>query len=195
VEAATLLLDVASLTEQEVQVGEMKQRLAAGGQTLTVPISRDQPVTISGDAATFSIVRVQLWRGTPALDAVGGVALTVESAFAGSQLQLLARLSRATEVTLEIYGSTPWYEKPVHLLTGKLTTTDSTEPSTLTVDLIQPSAPWLEYAAPAVDGRYIAYLRIAGQASTDGLPVAQFTVRNGQVVDAQPLPTPLTIVR
>jgi hypothetical protein len=192
VEAATLLLDVASLTEQEVQVGEMKQRLAAGGQTLTVPISRDQPVTISGDAATFSIVRVQLWRGTPALDAVGGVALTVESAFTGSRLRIAAQYSGNTPLLLEIHGAEAGTERPVVLARGTLPVSAAGAVD-VTIDARQPQAAWLSQSPAAVDGRYIAYVKLSPD--TDGIPIAQFQVRNGEVVAAQPVPLPLTILR
>ncbi|WP_322488103.1 hypothetical protein [Chloroflexus sp.] len=192
VESATLLLDVASLTEQEVQVGETKQRLAAGGQTLTVPISRDQPVTISGDAATFSIVRVQLWRGTPALDAVGGVALTVESTFAGSRLQITAQYSGNTPLLLEIHGAEAGTERPVMLARGTLPVSAAGAVD-VTIDARQPQAAWLSPSRAAVDGRYIAYVKLSPD--TDGLPIAQFQVRNGELVAAQAVPLPLTILR
>ncbi|MCS6889094.1 MAG: hypothetical protein NZQ09_12875, partial [Chloroflexus sp.] len=184
VEQATLLVDVASLVAQEVQVGEARQQLAAGGQTLVIPIRRDQPVTISGDAATFSIVRAQLWRGTPALDPVGVVAVTVESAFAGSRLNIVAQISSSNELLLDIQGAEAGTERPLTLARGVLPITAEGVVN-VSIDLLQPQAAWLSQSRTAVDGRYIAYVKISPD--TDGIPIAQFQIRNGAIVAAQPV--------
>lgn len=173
-------------------MGEARQQLAVGGQTLVIPIRRDQAVTISGDAATFSIVRAQLWRGTPALDAVGGVAVTVESAFAGSRLNIVAQISSSNELLLDIQGAEAGTERPLTLARGVLPITAEGVVN-VSIDLLQPQAAWLSQSRAAVDGRYIAYVKISPD--TDGIPIAQFQIRNGAIVAAQPVPVPLTILR
>jgi hypothetical protein len=44
-------------------------------------------------------------------------------------------------------------------------------------------------------GRYIVYRRDAAVPGTMGMPVATFNRRHGRVVDAEPVPLPLTVIQ
>lgn len=50
----------------------------------------------------------------------------------------------------------------------------------VTFDARQPQAAWLSQSRAAVDGRYIAYVKLSPD--TDGIPIAQVQVRNSEVV-------------
>ncbi|WP_298816423.1 hypothetical protein [Chloroflexus sp.] len=190
-EQATLALDVASLEEQDIRINGELHRVSAGGQRLVMTIRRDQPVTIDGDPAIFSIARLQLWRDTPNQMHATGVAICIDSALSGAQLSIAGRISGADQIILEILGAEAGTERPVSLVRGTIAVANGGSVNAI-IDLLQPEAEWLEQVNDAVDGRYIAYVKPL--AAADGIPIAQFQVRNGQIVAAQALPIPLTVL-
>ena len=82
----------------------------------------------------------------------------------------------------------------MHLLSGAQPVPPGGGSLGFDVDLLEPAAPWLKQRGEPVDGRYIAYLKDAARPDAPGVPVAKFVIRRGALVDAAPVPLPLTTI-
>ena len=190
-------VDVASLTHQQVTVGASVHDVAPGAATIAVPVTLGQPVRMSGAPETLALRRLRV-RASPAEPAVqpGPGALVGSAAvdISGSRLIVRAAVAGAGRLALEVRGAAAYDDRPVRLVSGSQPVTTGTV-LVFDIDLLTPAAAWLAGSEPPVDGRYIAYLRDPALPGSTGVPVGKFNIRQGRVVDAEPVPLPLTVLQ
>jgi len=192
VEQAKILLEIASLSSQQIWINDQPIWIAAGGQTITVTLRSGQSITVRGISERFSVVRVQVWQETAILPDIKGAAIAVASAFEEAQYMFRIQLAGHSTILFLIQGAEAGTERPVVVAQGRISVRETTE---VRLNVLQPEGWWLEQAMPAVDGRYIVYLKPVNDPHSVGIPIAKFNVHNGEIVDAVPLQLPLTIMR
>ena len=194
---AYLEFDVASLTAQTLTIGDTTHQLAPGLTVVRTRVALDQAVSIAGQPGVTAIQRVRV-RAAPAepdATSVGAtLAASADATFAGSRLELAVQAGGMGSLLLDVWGAAAYDDRPVHLLSGAQPVAAGGGVLGFDVDLLDPAAPWLKQSAPPVDGRYIAYLKDAARPDAPGVPVAKFVIRRGMLVDAEPVPLPLTTI-
>jgi len=123
------------------------------------------------------------------------VVATAEVSFEGPWMEVTVRAGGRGALLLDVRGATAYDDRPVHLLAGAQPIPPAGGPLSFRLDLLNPAAPWLTHSEPPQDGRYIVYLKDAAQPYGPGRPIAKFHVRDGALVDADPVPLPLTTIR
>lgn len=200
VDEALLEIDLASLTPQVLSIGSTRLSITAGATTIRLPVSLGQSLRIAGEVGVTALrhLRLRSRSGITGPTALASgvaaplVALRADSSFEGSRLRVTGQAA-ASGLMLDVWGAAALDDRPIHLLLGQQPL--STEGQLhFEVDLLQPAATWLRQSEPAADGRYIAYLKDPARPSTLGLPVAKFVIRDGRVVNAEPVPLPLTVL-
>lgn len=193
---AWLELDIASLTTQSLRVGADEYALQPGLTTLVVPVALDQPARISGALAQTAIQRLRL-RAAPPPPAEPAPALVAGATvrFEGTQLRVEAEAGGGAALLLDVRGAAAYDDRPIHLLAGAQPIAGPGGRVVFAVDLLAPSADWLNHQETPQDGRYIAYLKDAANPGGSGQPIAKFNIRNGALTEPEPVPLPLTIIR
>lgn len=193
----TLELDVVSLSAQTLQIGDRQIALTPGLQVVRAPLPAGRPILVRGSADTSALLRARVRTGAAPAGATAQPALVAaaEARFAGSELRVEVRGAGAEALLLEIQGAAAFDDRPIRLLSGAQPLAAEGGPIVFRADLLDPAAPWVERREPPEDGRYIAYLKDAANPAGPGRPIAKFHIRAGQVVDAEPVPLPLTAVR
>ena len=195
---ACLELDLAILSAQTLTVGADRYPLEPGMATVAVPLDLDRSTRIAGPPGTLAIQQVRLSAGRPAgapVLARPAVVATAEVSFEGPWMEVTVRAGGRGALLLDVRGATAYDDRPVHLLAGAQPIPPAGGPLSFRLDLLNPAAPWLTHSEPPQDGRYIVYLKDAAQPYGPGRPIAKFHVRDGALVDADPVPLPLTTIR
>jgi hypothetical protein len=193
---AYLELDVASLREQQVMVGTQAVAVAPGASTIAAAVPVGQAIRVSGQPDSFAALRLRVRAAPPAPGdrPAPALAVSADPQFADTRLAVSVRTGGVGRVRLEVRGAAAYDDRPIQLLMG----TQPVAPGGTLLfesDLLSPDAPWLEHTERPVDGRYIAYLRDADRPDAPGLPIAQFNIRGGALVDLDAVPLPLTALR
>jgi hypothetical protein len=192
---ATIELDVASLQPQTLRAGGVALDVPAGASSAALAVPLGQAVRVSADGGAVVLrVRVRSGGAAPAGRAYAA-AVASQGSFDGERLTLQVAAGGPGDILLEAQGAAASDDHPVHLFRGALPRSDGAQAVSVALNVLQPEAPWIDQQAPAEDGRYIAYLRDAARPGAPGLPVAQWSVRAGRVVDARVVPLPLTELR
>lgn len=192
---AFLELDVVSLVTQTLTIDNKTYTVSPGATTIVTPVAINQPTFITGQADVLNIQRMRVLeelRTTPPAERPS-LAITAQSRFNGSRLLIDARIGGTGVLILEVRGASLRDDKPIHLLSGIPPATENGYLS-FDVDLLDPAEPWLSHRGQSEDGRYIAYLRVA-ENTLPPVPVATFFIRDGIIVDADPLILPLSLLR
>lgn len=192
---AFLELDVVSLVSQTITVDENTYIVAPGATTIVTPVAINQPTFITGQADTLNIQRMRVLeelRTIPPPERQS-LAITAQSRFDGSRLLIDARIGGTGVLILEVRGASLRDDRPIHLLSGVPPAMENGYLS-FDVDLLDPAEPWLSHRGQPEDGRYIAYLRVA-ENTIPAVPIATFFIRDGMIVNANPLILPLSILR
>jgi hypothetical protein len=93
---------------------------------------------------------------------------------------------------IEARGAAASDDHPIALFSGiQPIAPDGNAVWSSSTDLLKPNEPWQQKKSEALDGRYIVYVKDANHPDVPGMPIAQYHVRGGQVVDAQPVSLPL----
>lgn len=194
--AGYLELDLVSLAAGSLRIGAAEYTLQPGFQRLQAPLALEQATTITGDPQTLALLQARVGAAPPpAADGGAGLAARADARFAGSVLRVAVTAGGGAEVLLDVRGAAALDDRPIHLLAGVQALPTDGGDLLFEVDLLDQAAPWLIHSEAAQDGRYIVYLKDAAQPYGPGRPVAQFRVRGGALVDAAPVPLPLTVVR
>lgn len=196
--AAMLELDIVSLEPQTITIGGATYAIAPGLTTIAAPVMLNETFRIAGrpDVTALRRLRIRAEPRAPAPPAADALAVAAECRFAGSRLLITARAGGAGALLIDVRGAAAADDKPIHLLAGIQPIAPSgSSVLEFGVDLLQPAEPWVTHAAQASDGRYQVYLKSAANPDAPGIPIAKFNVRNGMLVDPEPVPLPLTIVR
>jgi hypothetical protein len=191
-DALYLELDLVSLGPQPLMIGGGAHPLAPGASTIVVPLSLGRATSVAGQEGTLAIRRARVYSAPPSEVPAAGAGISAAPRFEGSMLQVDARAAGAGTLLLDVWGAAAYDDRPLHLLAGTQSIPAAGGALSFAVDLLHPQAPWLSHSEPAQDGRYIVYLKDADQPHAPGIPVAKFTIRAGALVDAEPLPLPLT---
>lgn len=189
-----LILETASLEKQTVMIGQQSQMIDPGVQILPIALQQNQPITVQGSDGTFAITRLWGWKKLPSMPTEDKLVIAVNSSFYGSDLEFNLRLVGEAEIVLDIRGVEATTGRHFYLATGVVFVAINGTSATVRLNVFQPDAPWLSRSRSAVDGRYIAYLKLIRSGTTHEVPVAQFQIHNGELVQPQPVPLPLTIV-
>lgn len=196
--AATIELDIASLEPQTITIGGATYAVAPGLTTIAAPAMLNETFRIAGrpDVTALRRLWIRAEPRAPAPPAADALAVSAECRFDGSRLLVTARAGGAGALLIDVRGAAAADDKPIHLLAGLQPIAPSgSSDLEFSVDLLQPAEPWVTHAAQAGDGRYQVYLKSAANPDAPGIPIAKFSVRNGALVDPEPVPLPLTIVR
>jgi hypothetical protein len=192
---ALVELDIASLRPQTLRAGAATIDVPAGASTVVVAAPLGQALRLAGDPAATALLRVRVRGGSSAAASqVYGAAVAARGSFDGELLNLQVEVGGAGDIILEAQGAAASDDHPVHLFSGRLPTA-SGQARAISVSVLAPEAPWIEQQVAAEDGRYIAYVKSAARPEAPGIPVAQWSVRAGRVVDARVVPLPLTELR
>jgi len=195
---AFLELDVTSLVRQTVTIGSVPFPIEPGVTTIAAPLTLNETVRVAGQPGVTAMQRMRILAAprAPAPPATGALAVAAESRVEGSRLLVTAHVGGAGALMVDVRGAAARDDRPVHVLEGSQPIAPSGRSELyFETDLLRPAGPWVTQAGKAEDGRYIVYLKSAARASAPGVPIARFNVRNGAVVDAEPVPLPLTSIR
>ncbi|MGQ9895906.1 MAG: hypothetical protein ACUVSY_19175, partial [Roseiflexus sp.] len=195
---AFIELDIASLETQTLMIDGKAYTIPPGAATVVAPIAMNREVSVVGQADRLSIQRLRVLsaRRAPAPPPEGSLAITADCRFDGTRLLVTARIGGAGALALDVRGASARNDKPIHLLEGiPPAITPGTGHITFSVDLLDPTEPWLTHRAKVEDGRYIVYLKSTGRSGAPVAPIATFSVRNGVISNAQPAPLPLRALR
>jgi hypothetical protein len=197
VSAVAVELDVASIRGGDLEVDGRPLDLPPGMSTVRLPLELGVTTQLAGHAGDVALLRLRAVRP----DAVGvaltpepGLAASAEVALEEGALVVRARGAGADALLLDITGAAAYDDRPVRLLSGAQPLPEGGE-AVFAVDPLRPAAPWVSASAEPVDGRYIVYLKDAAAPASPGAPVAKFNLRDGQLVDFEAVPLPLTAVR
>jgi hypothetical protein len=191
---AVVQLEIASLTTQQIETPVGQITLLPGITNITFPVTRGQCVRLVGQIDRTAIIQVQLRAELPSgqLQPNDRLAIAAQSRFAGSRLIVDAKAGGAGSLLIEVRGAAAANDQPILLLSGiQPIAPDGYAEWSFSTDLLRPNEPWLQEAQTAVDGRYIVYIKDASHPEAPGIPIAQYRVRNAQIMDAQPVPLPL----
>ncbi len=195
--AAFIELDTASLVTQTLVIDGRAYTVPPGTITITAPISMNRETVIIGQTDRMSIQQLRVLNA-PRVSGTfpeGLLAIAADCRFDGTQLSVNVHIGGSGALELEVRGASARDDKPILLLKGvPLTTTSNVSSITFGVDLFNPSEPWVTHRESPEDGRYIVYLRAMGRSST-AVPIATFSIRNGAIRDARPVPLPLRALR
>lgn len=195
---AYLELDLAVLGAQNLAVGSTSHSLTQGTATVIAPLDLGRPIRIAGQPGLLAIQRLRLRTArppspsdvpSPALVASAGVA------FDGPRMEAVVRAGGTGALLLDVRGASAYDDRPIHLLAGTKPIPATGDALVFAVDLLQPTASWLTHSELPQDGRYIVYLKDAARPDGPGRPIAKFNIRDGALVDAEPVPLPLTTIR
>ncbi len=192
--SAVVELDVASLVEQQLATPAGPLAIPLGSSSVAFAAIPGQPIQIIGQADATAIVRVRIRAGTPqqALLREPGLACAVESHFMGSRLEINVRAAGSGSLLIEARGAAASDDHPIALFSGiQPIAPDGYAAWSFSTDLLMPNEPWQQQKSEALDGRYIVYVKDPNHPGAPGMPIAQYRVRGGQVVDAQPVSLPL----
>lgn len=191
-------LDVASLARQTVTIGSASFSIEPGVTTIVAPLTLNETVRVAGQPGVTAMQRLRILAAprAPAPPATGALAVAAESRIEGSKLLVTAHVGGAGALLVDVRGAAARDDRPVHLLAGSQPIAASGRSELrFETDLLRPAGPWVTQAGEAEDGRYIVYLKSAARAGAAGVPIAKFNVRNGAIVDVEPVPLPLASVR
>ncbi|MEN9934486.1 MAG: hypothetical protein RLZZ387_1065 [Chloroflexota bacterium] len=188
---ATVELDIASLQAQTIEAGGRRVEVAPGLSSVALDVRPGQELSVSGAPGGIALLRVRVYDGSGRMGTASGAALAADSAFDGSTLRVTARAAGAATLRLVVRGAATADDRPVLLASGSMPAAGSAK---FALDLLRPTGAWLDEAGEPQDGRYIAYLLVGDAPVEAGIPVAKFNIRGGGVVDAEPVPLPLTTV-
>ncbi|MBO9364258.1 MAG: hypothetical protein J7466_05045 [Roseiflexus sp.] len=196
--AAAVELDIASLVTQTLMIDGKAYTVPPGAVTVAASAPINRTTAIIGQADRLSIQRLRVLSAprAPAPPPEGSLAITADCRFDGTRLLVTARIGGAGALALDVRGASARDDKPIHLLEGiPPAIMPSDGEITFSVDLLDPTEPWLTHRGKAEDGRYIVYLKSAGRSRAPVAPIATFSIRNGVISDAQPAPLPLHALR
>jgi hypothetical protein len=196
--AAAVELDIASLVTQTLMIDGKAYTVPPGAVTVAASAPINRTTAIIGQADRLSIQRLRVLSAprAPAPLPEGSLAITADCRFDGTRLLVTARIGGAGALALDVRGASARDDKPIHLLEGiPPAIMPSDGEITFSVDLLDPTEPWLTHRGKAEDGRYIVYLKSAGRSRAPVAPIATFSIRNGVISDAQPAPLPLHALR
>ena len=195
---AAIELDIASLVTQTLMIDGKAYTVPPGAVTVAAPVPINRTTAIIGQADRLSIQRLRVLSAprAPAPPPEGSLAITANCRFDGTRLLVTARIGGAGALALDVRGASARDDKPIHLLEGIPPAVMSGNGEiTFSVDLLDPTEPWVTHRGKAEDGRYIVYLKSAGRFRAPVAPIATFSIRNGVISDAQPAPLPLRALR
>ena len=196
--AAFIELDIASLETQTLMIDGKPYTIPPGAVTIVAPVPLNRATAITGQADRLSIQRLRVLAAprAPAPPPEGSLAIAAHCRFDGTRLLVTARIGGAGALALDVRGASARDDKPIHLLEGvPPAIMTGTSEITFSVDLLDPTEPWLTHRGKAEDGRYIVYLKSTGRSGAPVVPIATFSVRNGVISNAQPAPLPLRALR
>lgn len=188
-------LDVAALGPGELVAGEARVALPPGLSTVGLSLAPGEALSLDGADGSVALLRLRAIAAPvspPVVATEPGLALAADVAFEDGLLVVRARGAGAEGLMLDITGAAAYDDRPVKLLAGSQPLPPGGGEATFAVDPLRPEAPWVSASAEPVDGRYIVYLKDAGDPASPGAPVAQFNLRGGQLADFQAVPLPLT---
>ncbi len=188
-------LDCVQLVPGSLQIGEQSLDLPAGLSRVRVPLT--VATTLRGSPDLTALLRVRIVTESldlPEVLSEAALVATAQTSFAGGDLNLRLRAAGRTAILVDVWGAASLDDRPIHLLAGEVAL-DPDGMLDLTVSLLDPVGAWLTEHAEPQDGRYILYIKDPAHPDGPGQPVAKFFIRAGQVVQPEPVPLPLTLVR
>jgi hypothetical protein len=192
---AWLELDVASLDAETLHMNERSVPLPPGRTTIALAAPLGQELALRAREGRVALLRCRVRATAPASSApTPRPVLAATARFDGSRLVVQASVAATPALRLEVRGAAAYDDRPVRLVAG----IQSVPPDggvTFDVDLLDSRAPWVQARAAPVDGRYIAYLAAPLDRGGPGVPVAQFSIQKGRIVDPQAVPLPLAELR
>lgn len=190
-------VDLASLTSQDLLVGDQRMTIQPGTQTLTVRLTVGQSLRISGTEGQVALLRIRIRDGAAATQAsTEKLAITALSQFEGSRLSITAHVGGSGSLLIEARGAAARDDRPVLLFTGiQPIPAQGSGMWSFSADLLNPAEPWIQQSGQAEDGRYQVSLKDSNDPAGPGLVVAKFNLRSGKVVDAEIVALPLTELR
>ncbi len=192
---AYIELDIASLSEQAIVIGNTAYALSPGAVTVAAPIPLRQAVFIAGAPDATAIQRIRVLSAPRApVPPEGALALSADSRFDGSRLSVRMRVGGTGALMVDVRGAATRDDRPIHLLEGVLPVPSDSDTLAFSVDLLMPDEPWKTNRGEVEDGRYIVYVKSAARPGAPGIPIATFSVRNGVISNPRPAPLPLRIV-
>ncbi|WP_124681809.1 hypothetical protein [Candidatus Viridilinea mediisalina] len=195
--ALQIELDSASLYPQSLLIDGVELTLPPGLSTIRVPLAAEARMKVQAASDDLALLRLRVLHATDepmSIRTDAGFIAAAEVNFKDATLQVSARAAGIEALRLDIRGAAAYDDRPIRLLAGSQPVSADGKPIAFAVDLLQPEAVWLESQEPGVDGRYIAYLKDAAQPESPGVPIAKFNLVAGQVVAAEPVPLPLSLV-
>ncbi|EFO79908.1 hypothetical protein OSCT_2201 [Oscillochloris trichoides DG-6] len=188
-------LDCAQLAPGPLQIGDQRLDLPAGLSRVRVPLTA--ATTLRGSPDLTALLRLRIVAGSldqPEVLPEAALVATAQTSFAGDALNLRVQAAGRTAILVDGWGAASLDDRPIHLLAGEVAL-DPDGRLDLTVSLLDPTGAWLTEHAEPQDGRYILYIKDPAHPDGPGQPVAKFFIRAGQVVQPEPVPLPLTVVR